>query len=168
MLDVAHLTAEEARRKTLEFFHRIGRVKAEGAMLDVRDSLSYRGPSTPFGRWRDLTSLRMTVWFFPQHLSHHARSGLGRIHDLHAFGNDAAQQRRKERIVRAGEHQNVSLIWRRCHRLTEIDARDLLGHGMINPSFLHQRNKKRAGFLVRYEPVLLQGVAIGVAADGGL
>ena len=82
-------------------------------------------------------------------------------------GNDAAQQRRDQRIVGAGQHQHISLLRRLRHRLAEIDARHLLGHGMLDPSFFHQRDKQRARLLVGLQPMLLQRIAISVAADRG-
>ena len=52
--------------------------------------------------------------------------------------------------------------------LAQINARNLLGDRMLDPSFFHQRDQQRASLLPRLEPAGFKSFAISVAADRGL
>ena len=83
-------------------------------------------------------------------------------------GRNASQQRSDERIVGASEYQNVGLLGRVLQCLAEIDVGNLLGYGMFDPPLFNQGHEKRTRFFVGCQTVLLQSVAVSVAAHGRL
>src|SRR5437763_6775884 len=70
--------------------------------------------------------------------------------------------------MRASEHERVGVLKLFGEGLREINARDLLGHGMINPSFFDQRNQQRARLFASLEAARFESLAVGMAADRGL
>ena len=76
---------------------------------------------------------------------------LRRIHNAYMLPRNAAQERLDQRIVRASEHQHVGVVKSIRKSLSEIDLRDLLGNGMVNPSLFDKGHQQRTGFLARIQ-----------------
>ena len=97
-----------------------------------------------------------------------AGGGFGGVDNAHVRRRHAMQQRLEQRIVGAAEDQNVRVVEAIGEGLTQINPSDLLGDGMLHPSFFDQRNQQRTSFLPRVEAAGLESFPVGVAADGSL
>ena len=78
------------------------------------------------------------------------------------------EQWTKQRVMGAAENQDVSILKAVGECFREIDAGDLLGDRMLDPTFLHEWNQKRASFLTGTDAARLKRMAVGLAGDGGL
>ena len=79
------------------------------------------------------------------------RRGFRRVDNCHVRWSHAPQQRLEQRIVRAAQHQHVGIVKSVAERLGQINARNLLGDGMLSPTLFYQWNQQRARLLVGLE-----------------
>lgn len=75
--------------------------------------------------------------------------GLGRVYDADVIGGNALQYRLEQGIMRAAEHHGVRVAKSIGEGFAQIDAGDFLRDGMLDPSFLHERDQQGTGFLAR-------------------
>src|ERR1700733_7729865 len=92
-------------------------------------------------------------------------SGFGGIHDAHMGRRQAMQKRLEQRVVRAPENQRVGIVEAVSKSLAQVNPRDLLGYGMLDPSFFHQRDQQWTSLLACLDPACLKSLAVSVAAD---
>src|SRR5437588_2533958 len=124
MLDVLNWKSEKPLSEPLKFFGRVRREELQ----------SRRGPTLLRIFWKCRHKLCKSR-------CDGACGGLGRIHNAHMTGRYTFQQRLEQGIMRAGQNHRVRVVESACECLCQVNARDLLGHCMLNPSFLHQRNQ---------------------------
>src|SRR5580693_5539233 len=74
------------------------------------------------------------------------------IHHADMRRHQAMQERLKQRIVSAPENQSVCLAEAVSKGFTQVNARDLFGDRVLDPSFFHQRNQQRTSLLPRLDP----------------
>ena len=90
------------------------------------------------------------------------------VDDVYAGRRYAPQQRMQQWIVRAAKHEHIGLVKSIGKCFLQVDARDLFGHRMIDPTFLDQRYKQRASLFVRFDSARLERFAVGMPTDCGL
>ena len=78
------------------------------------------------------------------------------------------QQRSQQRVVGASEEQNIGVFEALGKSLAEIDARDLFGYIVVDPSLFDQWYEQGAGFLMRRQPPGRQRFVVCMAGDSRL
>jgi len=82
-------------------------------------------------------------------------------------GRHAVQQRLQQRVMGATQDQNVGVMETVTESLGKIDASDLLGDRVLDPTLFDKGHEQRARFLVRAQAAGFESLAVSVAAYGG-
>src|SRR5258708_26617923 len=151
MLNVLDGMPQEAPTQAPEFIHRVGSEESDTGVSAAL--LRHRGRW-----WQQILQMR----------SHSARRRFGRIHNSYMRWRHASQQGLKQRIVRASQNQNVRVLEAFGKSLGQVDTSYLLGHRMLDPAFLNQRNEQRTSLLPRIESASIESFPISVTADCSL
>src|SRR5207253_9792984 len=104
-----------------------------------------------------LFALRTTLG---SQILHNLSCRFGRINNRHVWGSQTPQQRFDQGIMSATQNENVSRLESIGKGLAQVNAGDLFGNRVLNPTFLDQRHEQRASLLPGLYPEILARLQI--------